>query len=223
MTDQEWAKVLSDMNRNENEAWWRRGRLQPLTEAGYNRVQMHATLQPFIMLSAARGGLPRDEIRKRSRQLVQQIRSQGLGAIQVEGHWEEDTGPVVEPSFFVPLTGKTTIKNSDELLAFGQRLAAAYQQQTILFGDTKWVYEVGETVEVLGPVTDITTKEIGDIYYAIVISSSLDRQRPRSRKLSKNIASSDIESRLAMPARSEWRLSVCGQKAKPFKDWRSHT
>lgn len=151
----------------ENEAWWRRGRLQPLTEAGYNRVQMHATSQPFIMLSAARGGLPRDEIRKRSRQLIQQIRSQGLGAIQVEGHWEDDTGPVVEPSFFVPLTGKTAIKSSDELLAFGQKLAAAYQQQTILFGDTKFVYEVGETIEVLGPVADITTKEIGNIYSRI--------------------------------------------------------
>jgi hypothetical protein len=145
----------------------RRGRLQPLTEAGYNRLLMHAQAQPFIMLSAARGDLSRDEIRKRSKLLVQTIRSQGLGAIQVEGHWNEVSGPVTEPSFFVPLTGKTLLQTGDDLLAFGQKLARDYQQEAILYGDTKWVYEVGVTLKVLGPITDITTKELGDMYSTI--------------------------------------------------------
>lgn len=148
-------------------AWCSRGRVQPLTEAGYNRLQMHAQSQPFIMLSAARGDLSRDEIRARSRQLVQAIQAKGLGAIQVEGHWNEDSGPVVEPSFFVPLTGQTSLKTGDELLAFGQKLAHDYQQEAILYGDMKHVYEVGATLKVLGLVADMTTKELGDMYSTI--------------------------------------------------------
>jgi hypothetical protein len=128
---------------------------------------MHAQTQPFIMLSAARNDLGRSEIRKRSRNLVLRIQSHGLGAIQVEGHWAEVSGPVIEPSFFVPLTGRTTLENGDALLALGQELARDFEQEALLYGDTKWVYEVGTTLKVLGPVEGITTKILGDMYSRI--------------------------------------------------------
>jgi hypothetical protein len=152
-----------------NEPRFDMGKLRLLSEAPaqLSRLQTHAQARPFIMISAARGDLTVAENKKRSIALMQLVRSHGLGAIQIEGHWVEESGPVTEPSFFIPLTGRSTLQNGDELLAFGRELGTQFQQEAILYGDVKWVYQVdcasGEfTVE--AETSQITQQRLGDIY-----------------------------------------------------------
>jgi hypothetical protein len=155
-----------------NEPRFDMGKLRLLSEAParLSRLQSHAQAHPFIMISAARGDLTVADNKKRSVALMQSVRSHGLGAIQIEGHWVEENGPVTEPSFFIPLTGPTTLKSGDELLTFGRALGQQFQQEAILYGDGQWVYQVdcatGEfTVE--AAVHHITQQQLGEIYSRI--------------------------------------------------------
>ena len=152
-----------------DETSFSRGVLRLLHEAParLSRLQRHAQAHPFIILSAARRNLSRAENLTRSKQLIQALRTQGLSAIQIEGHWLEDTGPVREISFFVPLTGRTAIASGDALLAFGLEMGKRFQQEAILYGDARWLYEVDCTSEeyrVVGAANEMTTQKLGDIY-----------------------------------------------------------
>lgn len=147
------------------EPWLDQGRLQPLSEARLGRLYHHATSHPFVMLSASRRGATPAENKTATIALLKLIKHAGLGAIQVEGHYVEDTGPVVEISFFVPLTGRSSIASGDELLATGIQWGNMFDQEAILYGDVQYVYRVrcdtGDAV-VVSATSQITLHDIAD-------------------------------------------------------------
>jgi hypothetical protein len=148
------------------------GNLRLLTEAParLGRLYQHARTSPFLMFTASRGDLSADENRQRNMQLVQILRGHDLGAIQVEGHWVEDTGPVTEMSFFVPLTKRAAPMTGDDLLQLGIALGRRFEQEAILYGDTQYVFRVGirsGSLAIEGRVDQITTTGLGDVYSRI--------------------------------------------------------
>lgn len=153
------------------------GQLRFLTEAParLSRLQSHAQSRPFIMISASRGDLSVRENKTRSTELVQILRSHGLGGIQIEGHWlEAGRGSVTELSFFVPLTKTATINghpmDGDTMLAFACELGKQFQQEALLYGDGTWVYEVDcqtGNFEVRSSTAGITQQELGAQYSRI--------------------------------------------------------
>lgn len=150
-----------------SEPWLDQGRLRLLSEAAarLGRLYRHATSHPFVMLSASRRNATPAENKAASIALLKMIRDVGLGAIQVEGHYVEDTGPVSELSFFVPLTGRSSIYTGDALLAAGTKWGNTFGQETILYGDVQRVYRVrcdtGEFA-VLSTTSQLTVHDLAD-------------------------------------------------------------
>jgi len=147
------------------------GNLRRLTEASarLGRLYRHARSAPFLLLTAARGDLDAEDDKQRNVQLVTALRCHHLGAIQIEGHWVEDSGPAQEMSFFVPLTKRAAL-TGDDLLQLGIELGRHFDQDYILYGDTHYVFRVNvRTVDLAieARADQITTTGLGEMYSRI--------------------------------------------------------
>jgi len=136
---------------------------------GVNRVLQIGNSKPYAALSASRLNNTPEENKKRSQQLLSEIKSLGLFAYDLVGMYREcpddnqdcdddEKKQVVEDSFFVPWR-----ENLFTLQEFGEAMLALsqkYNQDSFLFGlPPKWNYDE-ENVTVAG-----NTLEVGQHYF----------------------------------------------------------
>lgn len=166
------------------------GQFVPIEEAPARlpRIIYHAQSNPFLVISAERHDLTGEQNHARSVELMQLLRVHQLGGIQMEGHWlEAGSEPVIERSFFVALNERAKINGKqmtgDDLLSLGIALGKRFQQEAILYGDTRWVYEVECATgdfELCGSTNGITLKQIG-VYYSRIHNRSFTFKMSETR------------------------------------------
>lgn len=122
------------MNKNSLFESFQRGE-KPLVESSLSRIIQHIENpnSTFGQISAFRGEFSREENEKRHEQLKKDIRSKGLGFIEMSGGFKEEDGNVQELSLFVPNISKK------DAISLGER----YGQFSILWKDPTEFVEIG--------------------------------------------------------------------------------
>jgi len=128
--------------------------------ASVYRVIQIANKKPYVTISASRKKLSAAENKKRSEDLLKEIKESGLYAYQMIGGYEEDQqdgtkAQVVEASFFVPYDERSDLSDFIKLFKL---LMDKYDQQSILLGLPEG-YDYGEWKP------DIAGLDIGGHYF----------------------------------------------------------
>ena len=147
--------------------------------AGVSRVMSYITSgEPFFFINAFKSGEFSHKHNRdvRNKELMNDLRSYGLSAIQMMGHYIPENQPDVdyrEDSFFVnnhvrkngivQQDKNESMMDLDEFAQIAQTLAEKYRQESYIFGDGLSVFlvytETGKK-QVYGKVPDITIKQI---------------------------------------------------------------
>ena len=143
-----------------------------LNEAGPSRIIKHIhDGTPFIMVSAYRADKDHATNLQRNARMKHILRGLMLSHIQTEGEYHElgAAEPSPEQSFFImPMRDHDSIPG-DHLLAIGEKLMHAFEQDSIIYGDGEMVWLISNdgTKQKLGnrltfqPKTDAFTKVKG--------------------------------------------------------------
>lgn len=124
--------------------------------AGLSRIVTHIRDgTPFLMVSAFRGTNPHNVNLQRHAQMKQILQRYPVSYIQTEGEYHEEGSPEpkAELSYFIMPSRGNVVMPTKRLLAIGKSLMAAFDQDSILFGD-------GETVSLV--FNDGSTMKLGN-------------------------------------------------------------
>jgi hypothetical protein len=211
-------------------------RPEPLNEASYGRVKrkIEQSMIPFVMISAFRGNLKKEENLKRQKELQNVVASMGFpftkmpGSGYVEDPEEEGEAPreVKENSIIIWNERRPDVKESDlSIFELAKFLANEYNQDSFIYGkpfksddeESNMVIRLfdknGETIKEpwAGPWSSLTQVDDDDVFW-----STIGSKKAKLTELKEQYEKMQVKSKLdAM--KKQYGLDAIKSALKRFK------